>query len=928
MKTTHSISAYLSLGLALLLTPSCGGGGGGGESGPASLAGEVLFLPAPSALTATNAGASLDVQRTTVDLAPRQRVHVSGVGDEGVATLRLRSSDRLRVTARVISGAVQVAPLDALSMHVEPLSADASFSMRGRSDLIVRGEGAWTVELAAAPLTRAEPMRGSLGALLAGDERLLLSSPEATARVAAAESLNLVLRADCAVRVVSSEGELVGALDEQGGELRWSAAALDAWSVIGGTRGQVRLTASAGVGRPARARTAASNERLAHQVASGARLVSEARLEQLAGRLLVRMKDGSSGQALADQRGARLLRSVPDTCDIVEFELPQGLDPRAAERMTLAMQAAFECDPRVDYAELDYIVRTTGAAVPLPIVPNDPFYSFQAWHYDLIRAPQAWDVTTGSAAVRVAVIDTGRRPHPDLDPNTDLTSEFDFISDAASARDGNGRDANAFDEGDGTALSGSSFHGTHVAGTIGARGQDGFQTAGLNWTVDLFHLRALGAGGGTTTDILESVRYAAGLSVSGVPTLAQRADIINMSLGGPGFSQSFQNAITAARNAGCVIIAAAGNDNTSQAFFPANYTGVLSVSAVDRNADKAPYSNFGTGIDIAAPGGNVAVDLDGDGLADGVVSTLTTEGPGGGAPIAVAYQGTSMAAPHVAGVAALVLAVNPALTVAEVESILLDTTIDLGTPGRDDIFGRGLLQADAAVAAAGGAKEVAPDLVVGTGGLFFGTELTQIDVPLSNGGGGTLTVNSATISNSQPQLFASVAFLPGSIGTTTCRVSVNRTGLPVGDYTAQLTLSSNGGTEVLPIFMTVAPPPLNVELYLLVVAEDDLYSGVDPITPVAIEVLNPAVGLQWLVDTDLDGLGLAAGSYVVFCASDDNNDKVVFGPGDIYGGGYPSLNELQAISLGAGESLTGVDFPVGPLDAQPLATQRVRLLLP
>jgi serine protease len=771
-------------------------------------------------------------------------------------------------------------------------------------------------------------MRGSLGALLAGDERLLLSSPEATARVAAAESLNLVLRADCAVRVVSSEGELVGALDEQGGELRWSAAALDAWSVIGGTRGQVRLTASAGVGRPARARTAASNERLAHQVASGARLVSEARLEQLAGRLLVRMKDGSSGQALADQRGARLLRSVPDTCDIVEFELPQGLDPRAAERMTLAMQAAFECDPRVDYAELDYIVRTTGAAVPLPIVPNDPFYSFQAWHYDLIRAPQAWDVTTGSAAVRVAVIDTGRRPHPDLDPNTDLTSEFDFISDAASARDGNGRDANAFDEGDGTALSGSSFHGTHVAGTIGARGQDGFQTAGLNWTVDLFHLRALGAGGGTTTDILESVRYAAGLSVSGVPTLVQRADIINMSLGGPGFSQSFQNAITAARNAGCVIIAAAGNDNTSQAFFPANYTGVLSVSAVDRNADKAPYSNFGTGVDIAAPGGDISVDLNGDGVVDGVVSTLTTEGPGGGTPVAKAYQGTSMAAPHVAGVAALVLAVNPALTVAEVESILLDTTIDLGTPGRDDIFGRGLLQADAAIAAAGGAKEVAPDLVVGTGGLSFGTELTQIDVPLSNGGGGTLTVNSATISNSQPQLFASVAFLPGPIGTTTCRVSVNRTGLPVGNYSAQLTLSSNGGVEVVPIFMTVAPPPVNVDLYLLVVAEEDLYSGVDPITPVAARVLNPAVGLQWLVDTDSDGFGLAAGSYVVFCASDDDNDGFVFGSGDIYGGGYPSLNELQAISLGAGEAISGVDFPVVPLDAQPASTQRVRLLLP
>ena len=294
MKTMHSLSACLSFGLVLLLASSCGGGGGGGDSGPSSLAGEVLFLPAPSALTATSAGATLDVQRTTVDLAPRQRVQVSGVSDEGVATLRLRSRDALRVTARVLNGAVQLAPLDAVSMQVEPLSSDASFSMRGRSDLIVRGEGAWTVELAAAPLARAEPMRGSLGALLAGDERLLLCDPEATARVSAAESLELVLRSDCAMRVVSSEGELIGALDAQGGELRWSASALDAWSLIGVTRGQVRLTANAGGVRPARARMAASNESLLHQVPVGARLVSEARLEQVTGRLLVRLKDGKA----------------------------------------------------------------------------------------------------------------------------------------------------------------------------------------------------------------------------------------------------------------------------------------------------------------------------------------------------------------------------------------------------------------------------------------------------------------------------------------------------------------------------------------------------------------------------------------------------------------------------------------------------------
>jgi serine protease len=169
----------------------------------------------------------------------------------------------------------------------------------------------------------------------------------------------------------------------------------------------------------------------------------------------------------------------------------------------------------------------------------------------------------------------------------------------------------------------SSFHGTHVAGTIGAATNNGGGVAGVAWGVTLVPLRVLGLGGGTSYDVLQAVRYAAGLANdSGT---SHPVDVINLSLGGGGFSSTEQSVYTQARNAGVIVVAAAGNDDSSQLFYPASYAGVVSVSAVDLRLLKAPYSSFGAAVDVAAPGGDTSIDRNGDGYGDGVLSTLFDE---------------------------------------------------------------------------------------------------------------------------------------------------------------------------------------------------------------------------------------------------------------------------------------------------------------
>ncbi|MBW4547955.1 MAG: S8 family peptidase [Symplocastrum torsivum CPER-KK1] len=260
-----------------------------------------------------------------------------------------------------------------------------------------------------------------------------------------------------------------------------------------------------------------------------------------------------------------------------------------------------------EFIEPNYIYRTFD-------VPNDPEYSHQ-WNLRSINIESAWDDTKGSG-VTVAVIDTGISPVPDL-KTTKFVKGYDFVNDRIEAFDDAG-------------------HGTHVAGTIAQSTNNAYGVAGIAYESTLMPLKVLASsGGGTVADIAEAIRFAAD----------NGADVINMSLGGAGESKLMEEAIAYAYQKGVVIVAAAGNANQNSASYPARYRHVIGVAALDSAGIKAPYSNFGAGVDISAPGGSETGKI-----LQNTIDPQTGEG------VFIGYQGTSMAAPHVAGVAALVKA--------------------------------------------------------------------------------------------------------------------------------------------------------------------------------------------------------------------------------------------------------------------------------
>ena len=357
-------------------------------------------------------------------------------------------------------------------------------------------------------------------------------------------------------------------------------------------------------------------------------------------------------------------------------------------------------DPSVEYAEPDRIMTKL-------FTPNDSRYNEQ---WDLfeatggMRMPAAWDKSTG-VGINVAVIDTGYRPHADLAGK--LLPGYDFISTASIANDGNGRDSDASDTGDAigagecgngqpTQDQSSSWHGTHVAGTIGAATNNVAGVAGVAFGANIVPVRVLGKCGGYTSDIADAIIWSSGGTVTGAPANANKARVINMSLGGGGSCDTTtQNAINSARSRGSVIVVAAGNDNANASNSnPANCAGVITVAATNRSGGRAYYSNYGTVVDVGAPGGDART------AGGGILSTLNAglKAPAGDSY--AFYQGTSMAAPHVAGVAALMLAKNPNLTPDEVEAKLKSSSRPF--PATCGSCGAGLVDASAAVDAATG----------------------------------------------------------------------------------------------------------------------------------------------------------------------------------------------------------------------------------
>ncbi|MEO1233109.1 MAG: S8 family serine peptidase, partial [Myxococcota bacterium] len=353
--------------------------------------------------------------------------------------------------------------------------------------------------------------------------------------------------------------------------------------------------------------------------------------------------------------------------------------------------------------------------------PNDQAFAAQ-WHYPKMNLPAAWDITQGSPQVVVAVIDDGVNPHPDL---TRSMGGFDMISDVAIAGDGDGRDAvpSQVPLSHGTS---SVWHGTHVAGTVGATTDNGQGAAGVDWNARILPVRVLGKvipgrGAGTSVDIIAGMNWAVGIDVPQAPTNTNPADVLNLSLGGGGLVQAEQEAINAAVGRGAAVVVAAGNENRDAGLTSlAGYQNVIVVGATDHGGRRAPYSNFGPAIDIMAPGGHLGADANADGRPDGVLSTFLDES---GQQTGFAFlEGTSMASPHAAGVAALMKAVRPNITPAEIEQIMKDTAV---TSSRcNEGCGAGLVNAAAAVIAAqGGANPMAPpSLALGSERVNIGSQ--------------------------------------------------------------------------------------------------------------------------------------------------------------------------------------------------------------
>jgi serine protease len=423
-------------------------------------------------------------------------------------------------------------------------------------------------------------------------------------------------------------------------------------------------------------------------------------------RLIVKYRAGSAGaaradanvlaalQAAANQRGVQFGVQRRNAFGALVLKLDRRVDPAEAGALARALAAA---DADVEYAEPDRILT-------IQFTPNDASYPSQ-WHYFEATAglnlPAAWDRSTG-VGVRVAVIDTGYRPHADLAAN--LIGGYDFIGDTFVANDGNGRDGDASDPCDAVAAgecgigdpaSGSSWHGTHVAGTIAAVTHNGTGVAGVAFGAKVVPVRVLGKCGGYTSDIADAIVWSAGGSVSGVPANAHPAQVLNLSLGGGGSCDTTtQTAINTARGLGAVVVVAAGNSSASAAgYTPASCSGVITVAATNRSGGRAYYSNYGSVVDVAAPGGDVRTSS-----TNGILSTLNSGSGAPGADALAWYQGTSMAAPHVAGVVALMRAANPALTPDEVETRLKSST--RAFPATCSQCGTGLVDANAAVTAA------------------------------------------------------------------------------------------------------------------------------------------------------------------------------------------------------------------------------------
>jgi subtilisin family serine protease len=589
-----------------------------------------------------------------------------------------------------------------------------------------------------------------------------------------------------------------------------------------------------------------------------------------------------------------------DTSTFLSSSIKSGQSPRSASWMpfsspkyeTLLKAKELKALNHFEYVEPNFIRKQSA-------LPNDPLYPFQSWHYEQINLPEAWDRSTGMGNVKVAVIDTGVvLDHPDLVHRV-TNDGYDFISSVFSSGDGDGVDSDASDPGNGrdnaecmwSERQSSSFHGTHVAGTVGATGNDSFGLTGVNWNVDIMPIRVLGCDGGDNYDIAQAIYYAAGLPNAYGLSPNSPADIINLSLGSSYSSYFERAAIQAAIDSGVIVIAAAGNEamDGNPFSYPASYPGVISVGAVNPEGNRAWYSNFNYAVDIVAPGGydhsNPFSTTPGM-----IYSTSANITNGNILPSFKWSVGTSMAAPHVAGVVSLMKGIYPSLTPRDLDDALSLglMTVDIGALGQDSEYGFGLIDANKALQTAEGFvsgvnTNFPPLLNLTAYEIDLGVTAMEFTVQAYNAGGGRISITDVVASNQNISISA-----PNSDdGLGEYTVSLDRNNLSQGVYTESIQFSSDYGSRLLTLYFeelaSNAEQPDGGKIYILLynLISDDPIKQVSSVAvsgqySFTIEDINPDV--YYLVtgsDIDNDGFICGPAEACAYWPSREQEDLIV-----------------------------------------------------
>jgi serine protease len=389
---------------------------------------------------------------------------------------------------------------------------------------------------------------------------------------------------------------------------------------------------------------------------------------------------------------------------------------------------------------------------------------------------------------------------------------------------------------------------------------------------------------------------------------SQPAQIINLSLGGAPFSPATQELFNQVRAAGIVVVAAAGNEASSAPSYPAAYDGVISVSAVDAQRRLTAYSNTGPTVDVAAPGGDNSVDLNGDGYPDGILSTGGTINDNTVNFVYSFLNGTSMAAPHVAGVLALMKSVNPVLQPDDIDALLTSGLLsdDLGAPGRDDQYGHGIINAQrsvlAALEAAGSSPADNPRLVSSASTLNFGSSTTALTLVLSNGGKGDLTV--LNVAASEPWLELEPVNVDGS-GLGEYAVNVTRDNLAPGIYAADITAQSSVNVLNVRVLVSAGNPDIGADLGVIYIL---LYDPQEQETVAQFVTAGNGTNYPYRF-TDV-----AEGRYEILAGTDADNDLFICDAGEACGAW---LTIDQPIDITVDNDLDALNFPVEYLLALP-----------